>query len=463
MRAIYNKFFVMISVVLGLMVVASVAHAELSISYPEEEWRVELVPGIKGVEKAYCSATTVYDNRAIMTFGMMPNGRMSMVVDFQQELFEPSKSYNVRITFPTGVNGSLSAFSRNKTGIIIQGDTDDVLWGQLARHDLFSYDVADHTALFSLEYFKFVQRNLEVCIDRLNQVAKNPDAFEQTELALENHFDLSQIDLFKRNEESKLVQKIEKEDTSLFAKNYGDRSEESPLEPLVNEGEELVLETTDVLDRLFLTLEGSEYTPDIWMSPDIPEMPDNYVESELDVAKALVPEVAVTAIEEVEVEPNYEASPQLPVMLSMLSQRANIRPLEKTVQKVSDTNFLRYEWMSAKNIHVLFEQVKWVPEKKFEDLAQDFINRSEQVCPTGFSSEVSEIKQIEPFNLAEGKIYCLGGGVKDRYTSLAFYAGYGAFSVVAIEGAFSQVADVTQKRDQVLNTLISVAQNKGGI
>lgn len=464
MRATYFKSLLMTSLMtIGLLSYAGQAQADLSISYPEDEWRVELVPGLKGIEKAYCSATAIYDNRAIMTFGMMPNGRRSMVVDFQQDLFEESKSYNVHITFPSGVNGSLSAFSRNKTSLIIQGNGDDVLWGQIAKHDLFSYDVANHTALFSLEYFKFIERNLELCIERMKKIAENPDAFEQTELALDNHFDLSQIDLFKRNETSKIAEEVKETDSSLFSKNYGDRSEEAPLKPLVQETETLVLEKTDILDRLFLTLEGSEYTPDIWMSPDIPEMPDNYVEPEMNVAKSLVPDVAATAIEEVKIDPIYEANPKLPYVLNVMSENAGVKPVKDSVKEVQDKNFLRYEWMSSQNVHVLFEQIKWVAGKDFKELAQDFVDRSEQVCPAGFSAEIGDIKEANPFYVAEGKIYCLGGGLKDRYTSLAFYAGQGAFTVVAIEGAFSQVADVTQKRDKVLDTLIGVTQNKGGI
>ena len=87
MRATYFKSLLMTSLMtIGLLSYGGQAQADLSISYPEDEWRVELVPGLKGIEKAYCSATAIYDNRAIMTFGMMPNGRRSMVVDFQKDL-----------------------------------------------------------------------------------------------------------------------------------------------------------------------------------------------------------------------------------------------------------------------------------------------------------------------------------------------------------------------------------------
>ncbi len=459
MKAPFIKSLLVTAIVgMGLNFTPMSALADVSISYPENEWRVDLVPGVKGIDKSYCAAHTVYDNRSILTFGLMPEGRMSMVVDLQQELFEKGSSYNVYITFPSGVNGSLAAFARDETSLIIQGSTDDVLWKQLEKHDLFSYDVADQTRLFSLEYFPFIRRNLDLCLERLNKVVTDPDSFEQTDYALDNHFDLGQVDLFKRVEKSKIVEVEERLDTSLFSKNYG-VDDKDVLKPLLEPVEPIVLEETDVLDRLFLTLDDTEYAPEVWLSPDIPAMPDNYVSSEIDVANSLSPNVPKVAVEEVEMKPLIDSG-ILPDVLGFLAEKSGLVPIADTVKEAVDDGYVRYGWQALGKENVLFEQVSMNEMASFGDFIKDFAKRNEQICAEGFSSEVDDVIQADPFELASGKIYCLGGGVDDRYTALAFYAGYGAFSVVAVEGAFSQVADLTQKRDRILDVLMSVSENE---
>lgn len=484
------------------------ASAQVKIQYPEYEWQVSLIPEIVGERPAYCVATNRYSDGTFMSFGMMEDGKASMSLKFKRNYFKRGNSYPVLIGFSSGVEGSLSAFSKSPDTLIIQGRENDVIWRQLEEHDMFSYQVDDFTFVYSLDYFTFIRTNLEICLEKINLVEKDPENVNLTKVKPRKRFDLSKVDIFddvqtgigfddrlydeepvRSSNPNKIV------DRGLYERDYGSQKESVLKEAVNPEQPELEIERSNAIDRIFSTFKDTDVNPKTWTSPDVPELPQNYIESGLErlkhlggdgfsqdevISKPIFPKKKKSAnladaIKERPV-PNtnnlnrfdvsdeivYGAVPSamksavktsLPEMYQVIFELAHLLPSQASdIQSYISDDYVSYSWMLPNGDDVYLEQIMWPSTFSMEYMMDNYVTRAAKDCIVD-TSHLSDVFVHKGMDLAEGNYAC----GKDLAT-LAFMGANGTFTTFSIQANKAYESRLKSARNRFLMAIIQPEQ-----
>lgn len=493
------KYKVMIFTI-GLVLTAlasSASFAQVKIQYPEYEWQVNLIPEVIGESPAYCVASNRYSDGTFMSFGAREDGKTSMALKFSRDYFRRSSSYPVMIGFSSGVEGTMTAFAKSPDTLIIQGGKNDVLWRQLEENDMFSYQVDDLTFVYSLDYFSFIRRNLDLCLEKSNLISEKGDVLDLNNLKPRKRFDLSNLNVFddvktgsgnELDEDGAPVKGPSSKRESLYERDYGTQSESVLEEVIEGTPQNVVVEKSDVLDRLFATFKDTEFNTETWANPDVPELPTNYIESGLDTLSA-VRKKAPIAEEELEpifpetkgtknleqrlqtqkaiattdnrldVSPSVaqgvvpaapQASYNLPEIYYNLFDLATLLPLSpQSIQSFVSEDYISYTWPLPSGDQLFLEQILWPENFGFEDMMENYVQRISQDCVDGID-DLSDVYEFSSMDISQGNFVC-----GDNHMEMAFLGIEGNFTTLSISGNGMDQRRLRNARDRFLKALVN--------
>lgn len=475
--------------IMGLSCLSTALSAKIRITYPENEWRVNLIPEVVGEAPGYCVASNLYADGTLISFGLREDGKASMALQFKRDYFKPRESYPVVIGFSSGVEGNLSAFAKNSKTLIIQGRDNDILWRQLEENDMFSYEVDDLTFVYSLDYFSFIRRNLQVCLDKMQTVQDNEALFMETSLRPKKRFDLERFNLFGSDKaieldtiDINLVNEKVAERGSLFERDYQNQ-DNSVLQEVVGPDDVVELYKSDIIDRLFATFKDTEFTAETWVNPDIPALPENYIESGIGATKVAVGAAknvgGLGAMQGVDLEDQAQIQPSvrqesqldvssvvagqpdekttLPEVYGALFARAGLTPIAGSVALVEQEDYVLYSWILPNSDDMKLEQIIWPEGYSFADMMANYLERQGVECAQNYESEHAESYHYDAVYVSQGWARC-GRTASSSYQAVAFFAVDGNFTTVAAIGDLRDEKRLDNARDQFLLSLLEAGE-----